>query len=166
MTQRAPVTRATVEDFGDEFLVACPRCAARALVRDTGEGDARRIRLTCAACGHARGWSGNVGSVAYGPDASRYPAGAVGIGAPVDWYFHLPLWLQAPCRGHTLWAYNARHLRFLRDLVSADLRERERDPRLGWRNGSLASRLPAWMLDGAHRDDVVRVIDALLARAA
>jgi uncharacterized protein (DUF983 family) len=166
MSERAQATRRSVEDFGGEFLVVCPRCAARARVRDTGAGAARRIRATCGACGYARGWSGDASATMVAADAGRFGEGVVGMGAPVDWYFHLPLWLQAPCRGHVLWAYNERHLRFLRGYVAAGLRERTRDEAAGWANASLAPRLPAWMLDGAHRDEVMRAIDALLERAA
>lgn len=62
------------------------------------------------------------------------------MGAPLDPYFHLPLWLQVNCLGKTLWAYNERHLdeldRYVRVLV------RERTPNV---NRSVASRLPAWI---------------------
>ena len=67
-------------------------------------------------------------------DPTRYPPGVVAVGGPVDWYFHLPLWLQAPCCGETLWAYNAAHLDFLfENYVRATLREHSRGEH-GWRN--------------------------------
>lgn len=58
----------------------------------------------------------------------------------VDLCFGLPLWLQTPCRGQTLWAFNPRHLKFLREALGATLRER------GSANtASAASRLPGWL---------------------
>jgi hypothetical protein len=78
------------------------------------------------------------------------------VGGAEDQYFHLPLWLQTPCCGHILWAYNARHLAFLDEYVQATLRER-----LTNRNRSLASRLPLWMKSGQNREDVLAGIARL-----
>jgi branched-chain amino acid transport system substrate-binding protein len=55
--------------------------------------------------------------------------------ALVDNCFGLPLWLQTPCAGHPLWAFNARHLAYLKQFLPAELRER-RDEAL---HGSSAS---------------------------
>ncbi|MFI6507876.1 hypothetical protein ACIBCT_09745 [Streptosporangium sp. NPDC050855] len=49
-----------------------------------------------------------------------------------------------------LWAYDAEHLDFLERYVRAFIREREPN-----RNGSLASRLPAWLKDAKNRDLVL-----------
>ncbi|MBB3734015.1 hypothetical protein [Nonomuraea dietziae] len=65
-------------------------------------------------------------------------------------YAGLELWLQTPCRNHVLWAYDAEHLDFLERYVRAFIREREPN-----RNGSLASRLPAWLKDAKNRDLVL-----------
>jgi hypothetical protein len=82
------------------------------------------------------------------------------MGAPVDWYFHLPLWLQTPCCGETLWAYNAAHLAFLEDYVRATLREHARGPH-GWRNQALANRLPKWMAEAKNRAEVLKGLEQL-----
>jgi hypothetical protein len=89
----------------------------------------------------------------------------VALGGPVDWYFHLPLWLQTPCCGETLWAYNARHLDFLEDFVRAALRERTRGEH-GWRNQALRTRLPKWMLAAKNRPDVLRCLGHLRDKLA
>src|SRR5687768_9071979 len=39
-------------------------------------------------------------------------------GEPVDPVFGLQLWLQAPCCGHVLWAYNREHLEVIRGYVT------------------------------------------------
>ena len=156
----------TLFDFVDEFLVVCPRCAACAVVRPAS-GD-RPPRLTCADCGLTREWCSAERGVLTSPDASRWPDRQYALGAAADAYFHEPLWLATPCRGHTLWAYNARHLAFLRAYVEAtDRRAKARvdtDPR----NSTLASRLPRWIKLAKNRATVLAAIATLeekLARA-
>ncbi|WP_336212225.1 hypothetical protein [Nonomuraea sp. LPB2021202275-12-8] len=58
-----------------------------------------------------------------------------------------------------LWAYNAEHLDFLERYVRAFIREREPN-----RNGSLASRLPAWLKDAKNRDAVLGCCATLRVR--
>ncbi len=64
--------------------------------------------------------------------------------------FGLPLWLQTPCCGETLWATNKRHLAFLRNFVEATLRERK--PNI---NSSLISRLPKWIKSAKNRSSLL-----------
>jgi hypothetical protein len=78
------------------------------------------------------------------------------IGDAVDPAFGLPLWLQSSCCGGTLWAYNAVHLRALRDYVAATIRER-----VGVMHWSMFSRLPKWLSAGKNRDTVLNAIDRL-----
>jgi ribosomal protein L37E len=153
MSNRFQDTGQTIHDFGNEFLVRCPRCGQLAhVIRQTplqsttspssfdSLFDPRR--LACTNCGYSQVRREN--------DLS--------IGAPIDWYFRLPLWLQTPCRGRILWAYNAAHLRFLEDYIGADLRERLPNPHT---NKSLASRLPSWMKSAKNRDEVLKGIARL-----
>ena len=82
----------------------------------------------------------------------------------MDDYFEVPLWLQTPCCGRTLWAYNDEHLTFIETLVTATLRERTRDPTFGWSNQSIASRLPSWIKAAENRGQVLRAIGRLRKR--
>jgi ribosomal protein S27AE len=75
---------------------------------------------------------------------------------PVDPVFGLPLWLTTRFRSKVVWAYNVEHLQFLRDYVTADLRQRVPN-----RNSSLASRLPAWMKSAKNRAGVLSALDEL-----
>jgi len=134
-------------------LVRCPACGGCALVlRDLDAADrvpelssalSGRRRLRCRACG-------------FGKDEffSEFL-----FGGPVDPFFRLPLWLQAGCRGHVLWAYNVQHLDLLESWVAARLRERRAVP------GSLSmlARLPAWVTSAKNRDDVLRAIHRMRA---
>jgi hypothetical protein len=166
MPQRFADQGQSIAGFASEFLVRCPRCGARALVRGAPPTAARPAsraapRLTCPACGYAQDWRPPARWVPIitGPQAVRSPpADAIIVGGAFDWYFHQPLWLQTPCVGHTLWAYNAQHLEFLEQYVAAELRERR--PNV---NRSLASRLPRWMLEAKHRSDVLSGLRRLRA---
>ena len=77
------------------------------------------------------------------------------------WYFGEPLWLQTACGSETLWVYNGLHLAWLMGFVSAGLRERSRDPKSGWSNQALASRLPRWMTSAKNRDRVLKALNKL-----
>lgn len=76
----------------------------------------------------------------------------------VDLCFGLPLWLQTDCRGETLWAFNRRHLAFLRDYLGATLRERG-----STHTASAASRLPGW-LKRMDRATVLQAVSRLERR--
>ncbi len=88
-----------------EVLVVCPRCSSRAAVRRTSSS-ARR--LTCPSCGFSHEAASTTST----------------WGEPVDPWFGEPLWLRAELRGHTVWAFNHRHLDALRAYLSNGPRER------------------------------------------
>ncbi len=96
------------------------------------------------------------------------PACHTRVGLPVRWkkepfkgdaidpVFGLPLWLQTPCCGHTLWAYNRKHLNELQLYVTAALRERIPNGR--W---TMFTRLPQWIKSGKNREAVLRSLRRL-----
>lgn len=61
--------------------------------------------------------------------------------------------------GKIVWAYNADHLAYIAEFISADLRERNA---VG--NGSLCSRLPDWMKSARNRVKVLKAIRRIEAR--
>lgn len=79
------------------------------------------------------------------------------MGSPIDPIFRLPLWLQAPCLGQTLWAYNAEHLAVLVGYVGAGLREGTLE-RSAY---TMVEILPRWMKLARHRGEVLRILDRL-----
>jgi len=147
-------------DFGGEFLVVCPRCAGQAHVRDRGAAAEPRVALTCPHCGLSQFWAAAEPGTLTAADPHRYPTGVVAMGGPVDWYFHLPLWLQTGCCGETLWAYNQPHLTFIEDFVRATLREHARGEH-GWRNQALRNRLPRWLQAAHNREEILRCVERL-----
>lgn len=161
MNERFNENRIRLEDFGDSFLVVCPDCSKRAHVTNRGTNANPEVTLACTECGRAQVWRSAAPGVMTSSRLDHYQPGHVCIGAAVDWYFHLPLWLQLTCCGQTLWAYNEAHLRFLEQYVSAGMRERRRDGDLGWSNQSLASRLPAWMKAANNRREIIKCLARL-----
>lgn len=125
-------------------LVRCPSCTKCAVVLRPEIVDRRyagKPRLTCMYCGLAR--------------VSESRSHIAGV--PVDPFFQLPLWLQAPCCGHTLWAYNAEHLGVLERYVAAGLRERQ----VGRSSYTMLEVLPTWMKSRKHRGEVLRAVSRL-----
>lgn len=149
---------AHLSDFAGDILVACSRCSGRAHILQVSGAHARHVgyRLVCPACGLSRDWrlSSSAGHGIPSPGSGPDLAG-----------FGVSLWLQTPCCGEVLWAYNLPHLLFLESYIAASLRGRVRDPQWGWSNQSLQSRLPQWMLDSHHRDDVLAGLSKLRSAA-
>ena len=127
-------------DFATQFLVECPKCSRCASVEPSAAGS----RLVCKHCAHTASWVRRSSAVSYSQHASAYREGEISICAAVDWFFHLPLWLQTPCVGHVLWAYNRQHLEFevVRGCESQGtlprpcLRQQSGRERVGFRSGS------------------------------
>lgn len=138
----------TIYSYQDEFLVKCPRCNSCAIVYSIDfkltDWFAPR-RFSCKACSLSKNWS-------------ERKIRRLWHGEPVDDYFHYPLWLQSPCCDRILWAYNLRHLDFIEAFVKAELRERKPDPKYGWSNNSLFSRLPKWIQSSKNREAILKSI--------
>ena len=66
------------------------------------------------------------------------------------------LWLQADVKGNILWVYNQEHLSYLRDYISAKLRDVD-----GRHKYSLIANLPQWVKDAKNRDTIVKKLNKL-----
>ncbi|UGU15961.1 hypothetical protein LS482_20065 [Sinomicrobium kalidii] len=78
------------------------------------------------------------------------------IGKPTEMYFGLPLWLTDNFKGHNFWALNYEHLTYLKEYISASLRER--NGRTGW---TIVEKLPDWIKSAKNRDKLLKVIEKL-----
>ncbi|GER89896.1 hypothetical protein KDW_40580 [Dictyobacter vulcani] len=155
----------TLEDFVETIYVRCPQCQKCAQVKrlpadeemiladNSGRHGSRRFqrsfssrKLSCLHCSYTRIWEGKIQH----------------RGGPYDWYFRLPLWLQSPCCGEILWAFNEEHIRFLESYVTAKLRMKFY-AQGQIRNGTMASRLPTWIKNAKNRNEVVKGITRLKA---
>ena len=150
-------------EFAHEYAVVCPRCRRRATVfPDALSWRAKTARVTCTSCGYNADWN----TVKYrSPVTWRTPQRSSALrpllrqAVPADPFFKLPLWFVGEAKGGVFWAYNAAHLQFIKSYVGATLRIRR--PQV---NGSLASRLPAVLLDRRNRGAVLRAIYELERR--
>ncbi|MCW8875904.1 MAG: hypothetical protein OQK04_19230 [Kangiellaceae bacterium] len=134
----------------DPVLIFCPKCSSKAVVVPLGKDN---VRASCAECGYTEDKSSNERSFYWYDDN------------PTDGYFGFNLWLKIDCAGNSLWAFNNEHLELLESYVSANLRERTKDEELGWRNSSIASRLPKWIKSSKNRGVLLKAINELKARA-
>ncbi len=151
MTQRFHDVGQTIYHFGSEFLVRCPRCGKCAHVTRLTAPQSNTFgfqelfdprRCVCPNCAYVKEWRES----------------SVSIGGAVDWYFSLPLWLQTPCCGHILWAYNAEHRAFLEAYVQAKLRDQLPSANT---NRAITSRLPLWLQSAQNREDVLKGLTRL-----
>jgi hypothetical protein len=125
-------------DFMSHIYVGCPKCSKQALVTRPPEQKFHyftNTKVTCQHCGFNQTAKGNVISD-----------------------LNLTYWLQMECEGQTLWAYNYEHLTFLKQLIGANLRERNGVPNA---NSSLGSRLPRWMTSSKKRSKVLKCLERL-----
>ena len=128
----------------DPTLIFCPKCQSKAFV--TLHND--EARLSCLRCGHNQAKLAEQRTFYWRAEN------------PTDSYFGADLWLQTECVGESLWAFNRRHLDYLENFVSA--KHRQRNPNVdNWLNGSLASRLPAWIKAAKNREQVLKAIEVL-----
>lgn len=128
-------TGAELSDFTSTILVHCPACGRCARKVRLPESDGLpRVAISCGHCGFN----------------ARKPE------------HELPVrpWLQVPCCGEVLCAFNREHLDFLECFVGARLRQ-SRPGEGGWHNRSLVSRLPAWIKSARNRDEILKCIAKL-----
>jgi hypothetical protein len=141
-------------DFIKDILVECPNCERKALVNTGGytiyQPEAVNIRVVCGQCGYNK-------TLERLSTRSSYLI----IGAPIDPFFHLPLWLKLEMGDNLLWAYNMEHLEFLEQHVGAKLRERN-----GFKHQvkSIGAKLPRWMTAKNNRETVLKAIEKLKSK--
>ena len=149
-----------VYDFGDEFLIVCPKCALMAKVIPVEDSEMlSRRKLICSNCGFNKPTNIRENAdIKASVEFSRHKntESYIVIGGAFDWYFREPLWLQTECSGETLWAYNKTHLEFIESYVGSLLRARTPNA-----NKSMASRLPQWIKSAKNRDEILRAIGKL-----
>lgn len=148
----------TVHELMACLLVVCPQCQGCARNRRIEPSDVATFaprRLVCD-CGYSKAWTRQTLAP---PGNAR------------DQYFELPLWLQTPCCGEILWAYNREHLDLIESLVAAKQRERARDDGTrdpwdphGSHVRSLVSRLPKWIRLAKNRASILLAVQKLRDR--
>ena len=150
--------RIAIYAFAKNVLVVCPNCAGKALVQADSLDDPKpqisEVKIVCAACGYNK----TLENISKRKDDKQKRGHVLIFGAPLDPFFHLPVWLQADFAGEALWAYNLAHLDFLAEHVGAKLRERNG---LKFNVKSIGARLPRWMTSAGNREAVLKAIEKL-----
>lgn len=141
-----------IYDYINRIDIECEKCTRRALVTSNPE-NRRETKLICSNCGYTKLWKGESSSYDFG--SGSQDSSVISIGQPVDCYFKSKLWFSTIYNGESLFAYNLEHLNFLIDYIGDKLRKRAK-VNGQWRNGSLESRLPEWMLKAQNRESIVK----------
>lgn len=142
--------RSNVYDYMSEILVRCPRCGQKA-----------RVAPNPSATPNERSWftARRVSCLSCAYSSEQTSTSHLQFRGGRDPYFGLQLWLSADCAGQLLWAYNFDHLDLLESFVAADLRERGGATANG--PSSLVERLPSWMKQAKHREEIIKTIKQL-----
>lgn len=150
MTTRHHDNGCWLGSFRGLVLVECPRCASCAQLSLIGEDWFPALaRVSCLHCGYSKeqvqpsSWSRRSTGPERGP------------------YGDFPLWLQRPCCGQSLWAYNYHHLAYIASYVGAHHRMRNPVKSHHSRNSTMASRFPRWMIAAKNRFAILRAIQML-----
>lgn len=130
-----------LSDFCDEVWVVCPTCGKQAIAKANRE--ARLVRLFCVACGYNKEVS-----AAFGKTGSLVTA--------AHRYFDASLWLHARFRNNIVWAYNDKHLVYLKAYISAGLREHKNRTHY-----TLLEKLPRFYHEAKNREALLKVIERL-----
>ncbi len=133
-------------------LVECPVCGGCAEHRPISADESHHgmfapRRLVCTHCGLTRHWAEHG---LYGRSWRESPIR--------DEYFGAVLWLRGSFGDAEVWAYNWDHLAYIEKYVAAGHRTRKRDPKTGWSNRSLVSRLPRSITAARNRLQVLAAI--------
>lgn len=102
------------------------------------------MKVRCAGCGHEQLYD------------TKYQLTYANDSQATDPFLGLQLWLQTPIDNNTLWAYNHEHLSFLKNYVSAKLREEAVVSKY-----ALRQRLPNFIKLAKNRERVLKAIEKL-----
>jgi DNA-directed RNA polymerase subunit RPC12/RpoP len=145
-----------------DIYVVCPYCSKKAIVKPNNSSlkieDIINTKVVCPFCGFSKMLLEKPTSIIFSSKSQKVIGRSYVIGAPIDPFFQLPLWLSSDFEGNILWAYNYEHLSFIRGHVEAKLRERNVQEIF---NTSLGSRLPKWMTSKKNREMVLKKITTL-----
>ncbi len=136
------------ESYSVELNCHCSNCAAEIDICIPNVNKKKEaIAIKCTKCGETDN---------YKPRNIEQQWTYRGIGKPSDNYFGLPLWLTDNFRGNDFWAFNYDHLEYLKEYISADLREK--NGRTHW---TMVEKLPDWMKSGKNREKLMKLISEL-----
>ena len=138
-------------DFSDEYHVVCPKCGKSIIVRVGTDQLAYAGKVACSRCGFSNS-SLDATELKCPPRVALTELGRMAARRLSDPIFGLPLSMKASFQGHTLWAFNFRHLSALQTFVSAKLRNT---------STGLGRKLPKWMGEAKNRKALLKAISRM-----
>ena len=168
---QAKVNIKTLENYNIKKSLICKSCHFRA--REGWFGKCQGfITFHCGFCGSKIEHQTKPTKKIFDKTSFECPKCNVRKSYPLKWYrydifeegfepyFGLELWLKTSLKGKTLWAYNAQHLKYLKDFLGASLREDDNRSKY-----SIVTNLPKWMKSAKNRDLVLKKLRSLEKRA-
>jgi len=131
----------TLDSFYANVDVVCSICNRRASARV--DFDRHTARLLCTHCGYSKELSTKIG---------KY--GSLQMAAHM--FFNATLWLQAPFKNDTVYAYNDKHLAYLECYIQATLREHKDRTHF-----TLLEKLPKFYHEAKNRTALLKIIAKL-----
>lgn len=136
------------ESFSVELKCHCSNCSSEIDVKIPNVNEKKStIAIKCSNCGETK---------VYEPRNIEQHWKYQDTGKPSEFYFGLPLWLSDNFKGNDFWAFNYDHLEYLKEYISADLREK--NGRTHW---TLVEKLPEWMRSAKNRGKLIKLITEL-----
>ncbi len=132
------------QDFYQEVWVVCPLCSQKALAKV--DYDKNEARLLCENCNYNKQTSTE--QIVFGFKGNWQ--------SPAHVYFNAKLWLQHSFKEDVFYAYNRKHLDYLENYISAQLREHK--DRTGF---TLLEKLPKFYHEAKNRDALLKIIKKL-----
>ncbi|WP_113664323.1 hypothetical protein [Pedobacter nanyangensis] len=133
-------------EFEAEVWAKCPSCSKRAIAKVDYE--LRKARLSCTNCGYHK----------------EVSTETTVLGMKANWkrsaeeYFGAQMWFQYPFKNDVFWAYNAAHLDYLEQYISATLREHKDRSHF-----TLLEKLPKFYHEAKNRKALLKIIERLKA---
>ncbi len=151
------------EFLGKDIYVICSSCGEKAVVKvaQRQKNDtAPAVEMRCTACDCEKSLMHKPGIVIYTSEPGMIKGRYAIVGANIDPYFHMPLWLTIPCGDQLLWAYNYDHLNFIQQELQRQLTPEEENDEPETRT----VRLPGWMHTTHDTELILNCIARLKAR--
>jgi hypothetical protein len=139
------------QSFAITLNCHCSHCAAPLNVSINNVNEKKEsIAIRCSKCGKTEN---------YEPRNKSHEWFFKNTGKPSDGYFGLPIWLTGNFRGNNFFAFNYKHLDYLKQYIAAELRERNNRT-----HSTMVEKLLVWIKSAKNRDKLLKLITDLEKR--
>ena len=126
----------------------CDNCGEQILVKIASKNKMESLTIKCQNCGQSRD---------YKPNSLAIRTIFRDSGDATDPHYDHPLWLQGNIKGNLFWAYNDEHLDYLKQYITAKIRERA----VGATFMTMIARLPNFIKSAKNRPTLLKLIEKL-----